>query len=74
MTAPRMELRRAPEPAPVEPGQFYGRLKLYQDAPCAWNVALYKNTLWARTAGQDWYALCDLDWFGQVPTCMESGT
>lgn len=74
MSAPRMELRRAREPAPAEMGVYYGQL-IGANGIIPVTVSLWLNELVAWTCGDDDHRpLNHFDWFGPVPTCVESVT
>jgi hypothetical protein len=71
MTAPKMELRRAEEAAPTEPGWYYAKpaVSYLADNPeivCVENAMVYWN--------EEWRNIDDFKWFGPVPTCAESGS
>ena len=73
MSAPEMELRRAPEAEPIKPGWYYGRLVGIMDqrrAPRPTRVRYNRGHL-STEKGR---SVEDYEWFGPVPICKESGT
>lgn len=77
MTAPAMELRRAQEASPTEPGWWYGQAKDKPRAtPIPWLVVKGGDTLAAFAPGLPSdcvFGVEQFNWFGAVPTCVESG-
>lgn len=75
MSAPKMELRRPKEAEPIEPGYYYARLKDNENG----NVfpvyvgydGIHKLSIFA---GSVLIPLHEYNWFGPVPTCVESGS
>lgn len=79
MTAPKMELRRAPEPAPNAEGWYYGKFLSWLDGPIPVQVVKGKTygMLWAVDVSWDDVRLQDLrevEWFGPVPECVPACT
>lgn len=80
MTAPKMELRRAPEPAPTEPGWYYTRPFVgpaYKAVPEIIPIRVVEVPDSPRVpvvliGAEKRYAV-GWDWFGPVPTCLPSG-
>lgn len=70
----QMELRRPKQAPPTDMGDYYGQL-LCTNGIIPVRVSLWSNELVAWTAGDDDHRpLSHFDWFGPVPTCVESGT
>ena len=69
MPAPEMELRRPQEAAPTVEGWYYGR-------PIDWSVEPYPcqvdKSLHVLDGTNEPDMVGDYDWFGKVPTCVES--
>lgn len=74
MTSPPMELRRPKEGMPTEADFYYGK-PAGLDYPIApMNVKIQKSTgelyVWMSP---DWiHPVNKFDWYGKVPTCVES--
>lgn len=80
MTAPKMELRRAREAMPTEPGVYYGRPTYRNPIDTKVEARVVRNRGDGSIVNlyvQEQYSEHDpqfYDWYGPVPTCVEAGT
>lgn len=71
-----MELRRAPQPQPTEPGLYYARFVSGNEIEVVQLTTYHFSgpRVWIP-GDEDHWALTDVEaWFGPVPTCVESGS
>lgn len=76
MTAPNMELRRPKEGLPTEAEYYYGKPKGYDYpiSPLNVKLSLATNELFVWLDPKLIVPIAQFDWYGKVPTCVESKT
>jgi len=70
----KMELRRAQQAAPTEPGFYYGRYRSVGPSIYPFEVARWtadNPNLFVRD-GKAYRPTSAFDWFGPVPVCIEA--
>ena len=73
---PHDTIRRVSCAAPTDPGWYYGRGRVVGEKHMIFPFKVIRvgdELLVDLMAGRHWH-LSRFDWFGPVPTCVESGT